>query len=121
MNKFWSPDELETLHRMLADKKTPKEIAEALGCGRARVDTRIRFERKTPDQRLAAKKQKSEYFRHRTGVRSFRESTISSSRPASELIEEAQQRALAPRSITSEFFGDPPKGWSALDRKHANG
>jgi|SRR5687768_1318685 len=121
MNKFWSPDELETLHRMLAEKKTPKEIAEVLGCVRSRVDSRIRLERKTPEQRLADKKKKAKWFQmNRAGcARSYRDSTISSSRPASELIEEAQQRALAPRSLTAEFFGDPPKGWSALDRRQS--
>lgn len=118
MKKSWSPDELETLHSMLAEKKTPKEIAEVLGCVRARVDHRIRHERMTPDQRLIQKKKRAAWdMRNRTGVRSYREQIISSSRPTSELIEEAQQRALAPRSLTSEFFGDPPKGWSALDRK----
>lgn len=113
----WSTDELEILHRMLAEKKTPKEIAKALGCVRARVDGRIRAERKTPEQRQAETKRKAEWFKHRTRVRSYRESTISSSRPTAELIEEAKLRATAPRSLTAEFFGDPPKGWSALDRR----
>ena len=117
MKNFWSPDELETLHRMLAENKTRVEIAEALGCARARIDGRIRFERKTPEQRLEEKKRKAEWFRHRTGIRSYREQTISSSRPSYELIEEAKLRAMAPRSLTAEFFGDPPKGWSALDRR----
>lgn len=45
--------------------------------------------------------------------------TYTASRPSSELIEEAKQRALAPRSLTSEFFGDPPKGWSALDKRQS--
>lgn len=113
----WSPDELETLHRMLAEKKTPKEIAKALGCVRARVDGRIRAERKTPEQRLAEAKRKAEWFKHRTRVRSYRESTVSSSRPPSELLEEAKLRAMAPRSLTAEFFGDPPQGYSELDRR----
>lgn len=122
MKKPWSPSELETLHLMLAEKKTPKEIAAVLGCERHRVDSRIRQERMTPEQRAIQLKQKAAWFqRHRTGVRAYREQTISSNRPTCELIEEAQQRAMAPRSLTSEFFGDPPKGWSALDRKNANG
>lgn len=121
MKKPWSPDELETLHSMLAEKKTPKEIAAVLGCVRGRVDSRIRQERMTPEQRAIQSKQKAAWFqRHRAGVRAYREQTISSNRPTSELIEEAQQRALAPRSLTSEFFGDPPKGWSALDKRPAS-
>lgn len=122
MKKRWSPSELETLHSMLAENKTPKEIAKALGCLRDRVDGRIRHERMSPDQRLIEAKKKAAWDKsNRTGGRAYREVTISASRPTSDLVEEAQQRAMAPRSLTSEFFGDPPKGWSALDRKHANG
>jgi hypothetical protein len=39
------------------------------------------------------------------------------SRPPSELIEDAKRRLLAPRSITSALMGDPPAGSSALDRR----
>jgi hypothetical protein len=35
------------------------------------------------------------------------------------LIEDAKRRSLAPRSITSAFFGDPPPGMSALDRRQS--
>lgn len=34
-----------------------------------------------------------------------------------ELIEEAARRAKAPRSITASIMGDPPPGFSALDRR----
>ncbi len=36
-----------------------------------------------------------------------------------ELLEEAARRSSAPKSITASFFGDPPQGYSALDRKSA--
>ena len=121
MKNSWSPDELETLHSMLAEKKTPKEIAKALGCKRYRVDGRIRAERMTPEQRADEAKRKAEWDKkNRAGVRAYREQIISSSRPASELIAEAKLRAIAPRSLTSEFFGDPPKGWSALDQRQSS-
>lgn len=44
-------------------------------------------------------------------------------RPPSELIEDAKRRSLAPRSITSAFFGDPAPGFSQLDikRREAGG
>jgi hypothetical protein len=38
------------------------------------------------------------------------------------MLEEARRRLEIPRTITSEFFGDPPKGYSALDKRgNANG
>lgn len=120
MKKSWSPDELKTLHSMLTEKKTPKEIAKALGCKRDRVDGRIRAERMTPEQRADEAKRKAEWDKsNRASVRAYRDLTIRSSRPAHELIEEAQQRALAPRSLTAEFFGDPAPGFSALDRRQS--
>lgn len=37
--------------------------------------------------------------------------------PSVEAVEDRNKRMLAPRDLTSQFFGDPPKGYSALDRK----
>jgi hypothetical protein len=33
------------------------------------------------------------------------------------MMDDVQRRLVAPQSLTSEFFGDPPPGRSALDRK----
>lgn len=35
------------------------------------------------------------------------------------LVEDAANRAVAPRSLTAWSFGDPPPGYSALDRRNA--
>lgn len=114
----WSDSELETLHRMLAENKPRTEIAKALGFARSRVDGRIRLERTTPEQfEATAKRKRAWEARNRLGARPYRDMTISASRPASELIEEARLRSMAPRTITAEFFGDPPKGFSQLDIK----
>lgn len=40
-----------------------------------------------------------------------------SGRPIEDLIAEARQRLNAPRTISQMVFGDPPPGYSALDRK----
>jgi hypothetical protein len=37
--------------------------------------------------------------------------------PSITMTDDAQRQSVAPRSLTSEFFGDPPPGRSALDRK----
>jgi hypothetical protein len=37
--------------------------------------------------------------------------------PTPEMVEAAQQRSLAPRSLTAMIFGDPAPGHSALDRR----
>lgn len=38
-------------------------------------------------------------------------------RPAPDLIAEAHKRLYAPRTISQQLLGDPPPGYSALDRK----
>jgi hypothetical protein len=38
-------------------------------------------------------------------------------RPTSEMLAAAAQRLTARRSIVSALMGDPPPGWSALDRR----
>ena len=37
--------------------------------------------------------------------------------PSIAMMDRAQRQFVAPRALTSEFFGDPPPGRSALDRK----
>jgi hypothetical protein len=37
--------------------------------------------------------------------------------PSIAMMDDAQRQLVAPRSLTSELFGDPPPGRSALDRK----
>lgn len=84
---------------------------------------RCRICRRINDENYRIKKNIS-----REGTRSDRERPVTylnprgpiktkASRPTSELMEDAKQRLLAPRSITSEFCGDPAPGWSALERR----
>jgi hypothetical protein len=41
--------------------------------------------------------------------------------PSKAMMDNAQRRLVAPRSLTSELFGDPTPGRSALDRKRRFG
>lgn len=34
-------------------------------------------------------------------------------------LKDATRRAVAPRSLTAAIFGDPPEGYSALDRRRS--
>lgn len=38
-------------------------------------------------------------------------------RPPAEVLAERDARALAPRSLSALLLGDPPRGYSALDRR----
>lgn len=121
----WSKVELETLHGMLSDGKTPGQIAQELGRSCLSVQSRISRENQTEDQRKAHREKKLEWSRRNNPFakpRDCREyinaADLVANRPSHELLKEAQQRSLAPhRSLTSAFLGDPPIGYSALDRR----
>lgn len=113
----WSKGELQTLSRMMAEGKTPDEIAQELGCSALRVKSRLVRERMTEEQRAAQAQRKKEWIKKNTVDYRHCSENRASSRPPPDLIEDAQRRSLAPRSITSMLCGDPPKGYSALDRR----
>lgn len=121
----WSKVELEDFHRMVSEGKTPDQIAQELGRSRLSVQSRIQRENMTEDQRKAHRAKKLEWSRRNNPFakpRDCREyinaADLVAKRPSHELLKEAQQRSLAPhRSLTSAFLGDPPIGYSALDRR----
>lgn len=56
-------------------------------------------------------KQKRKRKRH------TREQYVSIKAPNTEMIKDAERRKLAVRSLTATICGDPPPGYSALDKK----
>jgi len=93
---MWTDEET----RMLDGGKTAPEIAVILGRSLESVKCKIRYRR----------------------VSTIR-AEIDEVRPAAralvppECIAERERRHAAPRDLTAIFMGDPPKGYSALDRK----
>lgn len=125
---YWTQKDILLLKQMINAGLTVKEMANRFMC----TDDRIRDRMKQDTQRFKDRKKNAarvKAWRDQQkaagkapkwacgGEGNRRGSVHSSSRPTPEMIEEAQQRYLAPRSLTSSFFGDPPKGWSALDRR----
>jgi hypothetical protein len=72
----------------------------------------------TEVRRIATAKKRAQYNqRNYTGIDAgIRAVDIIASRPSDKLIAEARIRADAPRSLSAMLLGDPPKGYSALDR-----
>lgn len=121
----WTFVEVTRLRKMLEEGKSPEFIAHMLGMKVQRVIERIRYENRTPEQKrkkyeiAKALREKNKSDNPRRGVRTVTSHPVLAvSRPDPEMIAEAQRRADAPRSLTAEFFGDPPAGYSALDRRH---
>jgi len=67
-----------------------------------------------------AEKRKKYNQRNYVGVKSFAAPVTLGSRPSDEVIAEAQRRAAAvPRDLTGMLLGDPPVGFSMLDRRQS--
>jgi hypothetical protein len=106
----------------MAEGKTHAEIARILRCKIDRVKNRVCWENKSGEQRRERRaqvqrwregKRREKYVGHPTAHFAERPGA----RPPAELIEDAQRRALTPRSISAFVFGDPAPGYSALDRR----
>lgn len=90
----WTAEQVATARRLLASKATNEECLAVLGRSRRACYVRIA---------------RDGYAKIVIEDRRFP--------PPPSLIEEAEKRAKAPRTITGWLFGDPPPGYSALDRR----
>ncbi len=118
-NNMWSPEEWATVARMRADRMTVSAIAARIGRRASTVTAKIRFEELDADQREERRKRIRGYKRRKT-IKSDRpfEMVMKHQRPPEELIADRENRhAAGPRDLTGAFFGDPPRGYSALERR----
>lgn len=124
---IWTEGELAMLRRLMEEGKKPDEIAAIMGISISRVKSRLYRENMTEEQRAAHAKRKLDWARKNSPVAELREcrtyinaAATVASRPSAELIAAAAVRAAAPpRDLTGAFLGDPPQGFSALDRRGA--
>lgn len=121
--RLWTAEDLKTLCRMKAEKSLVRDIALALGRSEGAVVEQWRWINNSEERRerrrdrtnlIRSAKRNGTPISHPHKVLGY--STISS-RPSGDLLADAQRRMLAPRTIGQEIFGDPPPGYSALDRK----
>lgn len=93
----WTKEDEQKLDALLRQRKKPGEIAIILG------------------KRTRSVHNKINYIRNPRQVAEIDMQTRVWAPP--HLFEDRDRRERAERDITSAFFGDPPKGWSALDKK----
>jgi hypothetical protein len=111
----WTDEETATLHRMMEQGNTRDEIAKELGCDTGRIRKKIWDMSRTVEQRRNCASRRRERDERKTERHEVR----TESRPDEALLAEAAIRAAAPRSLSAMLLGDPPKGYSALDRRGA--
>lgn len=118
----WTSEQIAQLHTLYNRGVKRYEIAKIMGMTETRIRQRLQWEskcgsiltarkRRRAAQRLATKEEQK-------SARMFFERVEPIHRPPDESIKERDARYTAPASSLAGFvFGDPPKGFSALDRR----
>jgi hypothetical protein len=101
MKKFrtWSSDDTEIARQMVLNKEPSEAFLAKLG----RSETAARERVKRANERVNVER--------RATAEGF-------AKAPPQLVEDAIRRARAPRSLTAIVCGDPPHGFSALDRRN---
>lgn len=118
----WTDSEIARLHQLYNRGLTRPAIAKELNMPEERVRARLQWEaqsgtllearkRRRAAQRLVTKvEQRSE--------RLFFDKVVAGPKPTEEALRLREERyAAPPRGLTGAFFGDPPVGYSALERR----
>jgi hypothetical protein len=120
--KQWTEEETSTLRQMKADGYTNTQIGFHLGKLRANVADRWRWLNMTAEAREQKQRASNEARRQRNTERGHAPSiriryTVAAPEAPPDILVEREKRQAAPRTLTAILFGDPPTGFSALDRK----
>lgn len=100
----WTPERIRIAFEMRAEGATFMEIAKVIGLSHVAVSTELAdapCPRKPSERRIDNAR------------------TTEASRAPSDVLAERERRAAAAdlRNYTQTFFGDPPPGYSALDKR----
>lgn len=113
----WTPEETELARKLLAEGAPEREFERQIGRTKEAAKTRIQ----TLNYR--ARRAEADRFRTLSGSRckksEYRRVEAEAAIPP-EVIADSVRRSDAPRSLTAMLCGDPPPGYSALDRRRAN-
>jgi hypothetical protein len=115
----WSPQEWIRVKHLIGRGHDVAQIALMIGRSKEQLKGKIRWENMTEEKRRA-RRDRINARRHRNGEhfpsQRVDKPTITHRAPPETLAERAL-RLSAPQTLTGALFGDPPIGFSALDRK----
>jgi hypothetical protein len=121
----WTDYDRARLLEMKAEGKFFSEIGRRLGRSKNAVAEQWRWLSKGEEWR-ARRRVETAAYRRRWGKTQRREYLDHNqqrfvaevvNRPSQELLADATKRLIAPRTLTGSLCGDPPVGYSALDRR----
>ena len=117
----WSGTETEALLRLVAEKLGKDDVARQLQRTPGAVEARLRWLEMSTEDRDSMNARKVEreaaIKAGKLARRQYVHNTRGSPRATPELFEARDRRYAAPLSLSAYVFGDPPAGYSALDRR----
>lgn len=118
----WTESEIAQLQRLYEAGKSRAEMALALDVPMSRIRERLQYEAQATDRGIARKKrrmaQRELTKNEQQSPRMFFDKVAPGPRPTDEALRLRDIRVNAPpRDLTGAFFGDPPKGFSALEQR----
>lgn len=118
----WHPKQWAKAQGLLARGMTPSQVAPLIGKTAHQLSEKVRWEN-TPESKREQRRLRINARRNASGeYKSPPDVNLPSmgARAAPDLLEEARRRLEAPRTLSQMLMGDPPPGYSALDRKRQN-
>lgn len=121
----WTESETQCARDLIAADAAEHEFQRALGRTRDAAYARVKYA-DDPEYRkrciAGAKRSNKAYYKPREKPSLVPLPTLYATAPVvipPSVIDEAQKRLAAPKSLTGWICGDPPMGFSALDRREA--
>ncbi|MFK4647189.1 hypothetical protein ABIF96_005763 [Bradyrhizobium ottawaense] len=121
MRKVWTPEEDAKLAELVAAGLSWEEIGPEFGLKRDAARKRWGLLHETPEER-ADRCEKRRLYQERVKLRNGvlpEDLPVRKLAVPEEVLQERNARLIAPLTITGIICGDPPIGFSALDRKLA--
>lgn len=120
IGRLWTDEETTILREMMGAARDVSEIMARLGRSKHSIKERWRWINRTEEDRVRRQKQinLNRHMRNNC-IAGVGASRLVSYReiPEEVTIIRAARLNAGPQSLTGAFFGDPPRGFSALDRK----
>jgi hypothetical protein len=110
----WTPEQEQLAREMMATGASAEEFLLKLGRTKDAAYQRL-YSKRCADGSYTRRKPR------KLSAQSFQMADPVAARPNAELLVAAIARTNAPRSITAWLCGDPPPGYSALDKRHGGG
>ena len=110
----WSDEEWQRASQLIDGGHAIKVIAQLIGRSYDSLVGKMRYEAMDDEQRQAEHDRINAYRRKEGSP--YRKVNVAN-RPTNDILDERDRYLSAPRTLSQRLLGDPPPGYSALDRK----